>query len=345
MDWKNICIRIAYFLLGALLVCYIGSILIDGNKKETTEEKTKTPRVVLEEPVQTQIAVEENEMKEVTISSNDIAEAPVKWIENYPKVNSDKSLEEKMQERSSFEETMAVNDYDRAIIANSTIDFSNVKITIMGDSITTAANFDGEVQVENSLPVLLQEILNCKEVVNLGIGGSAVSRLGAYPMVERYSEIDKNSDIIIVFGGSNDCLFTTKEQFGEINGDNTRYDVTFCRDLDELCSDIQYEYQERNGENYCKLLYINPPSTVLNQGFYEGDPENRVHQKYIAEAINTIAPKHGFEVIDLYNNNILNSLDDELDGGLVEDGIHMSEEGYRILAEHIASQIIQRIEE
>jgi len=29
----------------------------------------------------------------------------------------------------------------------------------------------------------------------------------------------------------------------------------------------------------------------------------------------------------------------------VADGIHMSEEGYRILAEHIASQIIQRIEE
>ena len=63
-----------------------------------------------------------------------------------------------------------------------------------------------------------------------------------------------------------------------------------------------------------------------------------------AKAINTIAPKYGFEVIDLYNNNILNSIDFDMDRELVPDGIHMNKEGYRILAEHIASQIIQRIE-
>ena len=48
---------------------------------------------------------------------------------------------------------------------------------------------------------------------------------------------------------------------------------------------------------------------------------------------------------DLYNNNILNSHDLDVNRQFMPDGIHPNEEGYRILAEHIASQIIQRIEQ
>ena len=45
------------------------------------------------------------------------------------------------------------------------------------------------------------------------------------------------------------------------------------------------------------------------------------------------------------NNNILNTHDEKVHKLLVPDGIHPNEEGYRIIAEHIASQIIQRIEQ
>ena len=75
------------------------------------------------------------------------------------------------------------------------------------------------------------------------------------------------------------------------------------------------------------------------------DPGNMVHQKDFALAINTIAPEYQFDVIDLYNNNILNSHDLDVNQQFVPDGIHMNPEGYRILAEHIASQIIQRIKQ
>ena len=70
-----------------------------------------------------------------------------------------------------------------------------------------------------------------------------------------------------------------------------------------------------------------------------------VHQSKFAEAINTIVPPYGFEVIDLYNNNLLNSYDADVNEQFVPDGIHPNVEGHRILAEHIASQIIQRIEQ
>ena len=287
----------------------------------------------------------EPELAIETVSANSIEAAPVKWIKDYPAINSDKTLEEKMAERSSYEETLATNAFDKKVIENSTIDFSDVKIAILGDSLTTAANLDEEEQIKYSFPVVLEEILGCKEILNMGIGGSSVSRAGHNPMVERWHDIPKDTDIIIVFGGTNDCLFENKWDFGHIEYDLRMNKETFCGDLDEMVSGMKYVYRENNEENYVKLLYINPPSTILNDSVYAMDPGNMVHQKTFAEAINTIVPPYGFEIIDLYNNNILNSHDKDVNAQFVPDGVHCSPEGYRILAEHIASQIIQRIEQ
>ncbi len=269
----------------------------------------------------------------------------IKWIKDYPAINSTKTLEEKMAERSSYEETLATNAFDKKVIENSTIDFSDVKITILGDSITAATNLDEEEQLKYAYPVLLEEILGCKEVVNLGKGGSSVSRVGHYPMVERWENIPRDSDIIIVFGGTNDCLFENKWEFGHIEYDLRMNKETFCGDLDEMASGMKYVYKDHNEGKEVKFIYINPPSTILNDGVYAMDTGNMVHQKTFAEAINTIVPPYGFEVIDLYNNNILNSHDKDVNEQFVPDGVHCSPEGYRIIAEHIASQIIQRIEQ
>lgn len=287
----------------------------------------------------------EPELAIETVSANSIEAAKVKWIKDYPVINSYQTLEEKQTERSSYEETLATNAFDKKVIENSTIDFSDVKITILGDSITAASNLNEEEQIKYAYPVLLEEILGCKEVVNLGIGGSAVSRVGHDAMVERWSDIPKDTDIVIVFGGTNDCLFENKWEFGDIEYDKRMKNGTFCGDLDEMLGGIEYSYREHNEESYIKFLYINPPSTILNDSVYAMDPGNMVHQKAFAEAINTIAPAYSFEVIDLYNNNILNSHDKDVNAQFVPDGVHCSPEGYRILAEHIASQIIQRIEQ
>ena len=287
----------------------------------------------------------EPELAIETVSANSIEAAKVKWKKDYPAVNSDKTLEEKMAERSSYEEPLAVNAFDKKVIENSTIDFSDVKIAILGDSITVASNLDPEEQIKYAYPVLLEEILGCKEVINLGKGGSSVSRVGHYPMVERWENIPMDVDIIIVFGGTNDCLFENKWEFGHIEYDLRMNKETFCGDLDEMVSGMKYVYREHNEDNYVKFLYVNPPSTILNDSVYALDPGNMVHQKTFAEAINTIVPPYGFEVIDLYNNNILNSHDKNVNEQFVPDGVHCSPEGYRIIAEHLASQIIQRIEQ
>lgn len=375
MKLKEIVVRVGYTLLGALLMLCIVLIrdeyfvsevpqevvpVVEEIPIQTTEEavydfeaeaeeKLAQLQAEAEQKHQEQLLLEasvsENEVAVETVSANSIEAAPVKWIKDYPMVNSTMTLEQKMAERSSYEETLAVNAFDKKVIENSTIDFSDVKITILGDSITTGANLTDEEKKKYAYPVILQELLGCKEVVNLGIGGSAVSRAGSYAMVERWSDIPKDSDIVIVFGGSNDCLFENKWDFGFIEYDKRMNKETFCGDLDEMLGGMKYSLRDHNEENYVKFIYVNPPSTILNDGVYATDPGNMVHQSSFAEAINVIAPTYGFEVIDLYNNNILNSHDLDVNQQFVPDGIHMSPEGYRILAEHIASQIIQRIEQ
>ena len=374
MKLKEIVVRVGYTLLGALLML---CIVLIKDEYFTVKEPEEPVAVVEEIPIPTteetfdfeaeaeaklaqlqaeaeqkhqeqlllEASVSENEIAIETVSANSIEAAPVKWIKDYPVLNSTMTLEEKMAERSSYEETLAVNAFDKKVIENSTIDFSDVKITILGDSITTAANLSEEEQAKYAYPVILQEILGCKEVINMGVGGSAVSRAGAYAMVERWVDIPMDTDILIVFGGSNDCLFENKWDFGFIEYDKRMNKETFCGDLDEMLGGMKYSLRDHNEENYVKFIYVNPPSTILNDGVYAMDPGNMVHQSSFAEAINVIAPTYGFEVIDLYNNNILNSHDLDVNQQFVPDGIHMSPEGYRILAEHIASQIIQRIEQ
>lgn len=319
------------------------NVLLYSDFEEEAEERMKELKKHEEESasgneVEPELAIE-------TVSANSIEAAPVKWIKDYPAINSDKTLEEKMSERSSYEETLVTNAFDKKVIENSKIDFSDVKITIMGDSITVGSNMTQEEQLEFSYPVILKEILGCKEIENMGIGGSAISRAGHYAMVDRWQDIPIDSDIIIVFGGSNDCLFENKWDYGHIEYDKRMNKGTFCGDLDEMLTGIRDVFRKNNMNSYVKLLYINPPSTVLNDSVYAMDPGNMVHQREFAKAINEIAPTYSFEVIDLYNNNFLNSHDADINRQFVPDGIHPNAEGYRILAEHIASQIIQRIEQ
>jgi len=384
MKLKEIGVRVGYTLLGSLLtLClvliydqyrfgekesvYVEELPIDTVEVAGVTVQTQNPdyeaealeklallKAEAEEKKQEQASIEAEEAANIeageiievkTVSANSIEAAPVKWKKDYPTLNSDKLLAEKELERSSYEETLAVNAFDKKVIEDSTIDFSDVKITVMGDSLTAASNLSEEDRAKYAYPVQLQEILNCKEVVNLGIGGSTISSLGPDAMVERWNDIPKDSDIIIVFGGANDMLFENKWQYGILDYKQRMKEETFCGDLDTMVSKMEWRYIDNNDENYCKIIFVNPPSNILSDAYYNIDPGNHVHQREFAAAINQIAQENGFEVIDFYNNNILNTHDANIQTQFMPDGIHGNAEGYRIMAEHIASQIIQRIEQ
>lgn len=287
-------------------------------------------------------SISNNDTDNSDVSGNSISTSSVKWIENYPKITVNTPLAERVKIYSSYDDTMAINARDKEIIANSTIDFSGMKIACLGDSLTEASNLSDE---SKGYTQALKDILGAEEVYNLGIGGSTVmaGNRGADPMVDRFGSIPQDTDIIIIFASTNDCLFENQWEFGFIEYDKRMTEGTFCGDLDEMLGGIKYRYIE-HGNKFVKLLFVAPPATVLNTEAREEQPGITEQSKFI-DAIRTIAPPYGFDVIDMYNANFMNSHDSRIKQEFITDGVHPNEKGYYMIAEHLASEIIQRCEQ
>lgn len=244
----------------------------------------------------------------------------------------DMTLEERKQWRTSYQETLEVNQADREWIAENQYDFSQTKIACLGDSITKAANLEGEENYEQyAYPARLQELLGAETVYNLGIGGSSIGRYWADAFVDRYTEIPADSDIIIVMGGTNDGFCVSDEEFGSL--DERAYH-TFCGDLNELMSGLRDNYPD------AQIFFATPLPNVL-QDYLMSEREYLLPQKEFVEVIQVLAEEYDFELIDLYNSNVLDSHDANVITEYMPDGVHGNPAGYQILAEHFAGELVR----
>ena len=246
------------------------------------------------------------------------------------------SLNERRQLRTSLEETLEVNQADRERIAENKTDFSGVRIACLGDSITAAANREGEEGYQQyAYPARLKELLGAEEVYNLGIGGSSIGRYWADAYVDRYQEIPEDTDIIIVMGGTNDAFCASDKEFGNLEERKYR---TFCGDLNELMKGIKEKYPDT------EVFFATPLPNVLQDYLMKERDYLLPQQKYV-DVIKTLAKEYDYDVIDLYNSNILDSHDANVVADYIPDGVHGNHEGYQIIAEHFASELVQHYEE
>lgn len=246
------------------------------------------------------------------------------------------TLEERRQIRSSLEETFVVNEEDQICLENRRTDFSGKKIACLGDSITAAANLeDEENYLSYAYPAVLGEILGAEEVYNLGIGGSSIGRYWADAFVERYTDIPEDTDIIIVMGGTNDGFCLSEEEFGTLS---ERTPWTFCGDLDELMRGLRENYPD------AEIYFVTPLPNIL-QDYLMRERSYLLPQRDLVNVILTLSAEYDFHVIDLYNSNILDSHDVDIVTDYVPDGVHANREGYRILAQHIAAEMVRNCEE
>ena len=237
---------------------------------------------------------------------------------------------------ASYEDTLRMNKEDKAVISANTIDFSDVKITCLGDSITEAANLTKlEGYEQMTYPYHLSRLLGAKEVVNLGIGGSSIGRYWDNAFVDRYKEIPKDTDLIIVIGGANDGFCASRKELGSLAEREKR---TFAGDLDELLKGLKNDYPDAT------IVLASPLPNVLHD-MLRKERSYLLPQAVFADMMKELAAEYGVEYIDLYRSNLLDTHDAAIIHNFMPDGVHGNEAGYKILAEHIAAEIIKIYEQ
>ena len=246
------------------------------------------------------------------------------------------TLADRQKVMSSHRQTMQANEADRKTISGNDIDFSEIKIACLGDSITQAVNLDSLKNYQAlAWPNIMKEALGAKEAVNLGIGGSSIGRYWADAFVDRYSKIPEDTDLILVMGGTNDGFCASFVEFGN---EKERAPRTFWGDLDELMEGLKEDYPE------AEVIFLTPLPNSL-QDYLKARRKYLMPQEAFPETILTLAGEHGLEVFDLYNSNILDGHDRDNVLHLMPDGVHPNEEGYRILGEHVAAELIRLLDE
>ena len=287
-------------------------------------------------------SVSENRISERSISENDVsgnsisANAVSGNALPDPDLDHRLTLKERQEAMSSHKQTMLANEQDRKTISENDIDFSEIKIACLGDSITQAVNLDTlDHYQELAWPHVLKEALGAEEVVNLGIGGSSIGRYWADAFVDRYTEIPEDTDLIFVMGGTNDGFCASFVEFGN---SEERAPRTFWGDLDELMDGLKEDYPE------AEVIFLTPIPNSLHD-YLKAERKYLMPQEEFSEVIITLAEEHGMEVFDLYNSNILDGHDKDNILHLMPDGVHPNAEGYRILGEHVAAELIRLLDE
>lgn len=269
---------------------------------------------------------------EMSASGNEISSLPNSEIMSI----SGNTLADKRKVRGSYMETQMQNDMDQNVITDSTYDFSDISIACLGDSITQASNLENMDNYQQyAYPTRLKEILGAESVANLGIGGSSIGRYWDNAFVDRYKEIPKDTDLIIVMGGTNDGFCLTQEELGTLK---ERKPKTFIGDLDELMRGLKTDYPDAT------IVFATPLPNVLHD-MLKKERDYLLPQIILVNAIKYLAKEYEIPVIDLYNSNILDTHDAAVIYNYMPDGVHCNPEGYTILAEHFAAELIKLYEQ
>ncbi len=242
------------------------------------------------------------------------------------------TLQEKRKIRGSYMETQMQNQVDLDVISNNSYDFSGVSITCLGDSITAGANLDNmENYQQHAYPARLKELLGAEQVTNLGIGGSSIGRYWENAFVDRFKEIPADTDLIVVMGGTNDGFCMSQDELGNMQERKAR---TFIGDLDELMRGLKENYPA------AEIVFVTPLPNVLHD-MLRKERNYLLPQNTLVNAIIQLATEYDIQVIDLYNSNILDTHDAAVIYNYMPDGVHCNTDGYSVLAEHLAAELIR----
>lgn len=214
------------------------------------------------------------------------------------------------------------------------MDLRGKKIVFLGDSITQGA---GATKKENVYLEVCAKKLGAK-AVNFGVGGTRIAPqitpsdeafCDEYFLL-RAKKMDKDADLVVVFGGTND-FGHGDAPFGRI-GDKDP--ATFCGAYDALIEYLMATY----GKEKLIIVY---PLRRRNETATNGDGSKAEGSRPLAEyhdAEKVVAEKCGLKSVDFWNDGDLNPNTPDGNENFA-DGLHPNDIGHRLLGEKLAEAI------
>ena len=210
-------------------------------------------------------------------------------------------------------------------------------IDFLGDSITEGACVaDMSKRYDNRL----KEMLDLKAVYNYGIGGSRLAHQRTPSNNPRFDlcfcgrayDLNKDADVIVVFGGVNDYLHGDAP-FGAYT-DTTP--ATFCGAVHFLMNFLKNTYTEK------KIVFMTPAHVchdgISDKQVFEREVKNedaRPLKEYV-DMIEKAGREHGIPVLNLFNKLGIDANIDEQRLRYTADGLHLNDEGHGVLAQTLA---------
>ena len=210
------------------------------------------------------------------------------------------------------------------------MEFKGMKVNFLGDSITEGV---GVSSIEKRFPDVFGRKTGAL-VRNYGISGSRIARQKRNELhqdrqsyVERYDQMDKDADLIVVFGGTND-FGHGDSTFGQFD-DTDEY--TFCGAMNSLLSGLIAAYPAARIVIMTPMHRLSENVTVNEIGL-----PCRPLAEYVAME-KRIAEKYSVPVLDLWGCSGMQPCIPAQKELYVPDGLHPNDRG----AERIADMLIR----
>jgi lysophospholipase L1-like esterase len=210
-------------------------------------------------------------------------------------------------------------------------------INFLGDSITEGA---GVSKIKkNRYDNRLKEMYELKAVNNYGIGGTRLAHQSVPSGKPRYDlcfcgrayNMDKNADIILVYGGVNDYLHGDAP-FGEMSDKTPK---TFCGAVYFLMNLLKNEYKGKT------IAFLTPAHCYLNGNSDKNpsnDPIKKADAKPIEDYVNVITARgaeFGIPVLNMLENLGLDPNRESDRINYTVDGLHFNDEGHLYIAKAV----------
>lgn len=153
----------------------------------------------------------------------------------------------------------------------------NCKCTFIGDSICKGEDPEnGYLRMTSNIAQIANEYFGFRECINLGIGGCRISdssQTRTDAIVNRYTDIDSDTDLIVIFAGTND--YNANVDIGSLDdvSDNSKFIPAYYN----LLQGIQTNYSN------AKILCVTPLQRITgknknSKGFILKDYRNAIIQ-------------------------------------------------------------------